>query len=277
MSTLGACLRDAEAQLGAVSETPRLDAEVLLAHALGLSRAQLLARLREAAIPPQFAALLDRRMASEPVAYIVGQCEFYSMEFRVRPPVLIPRPETELLVELALEQTGALPAKVLDLCAGSGCIGISIAKHAPAATVYAVDIADSARVLTHENAALHAVPITFFQGDLFDALPAAVGPFDCIVSNPPYVEESAWSTLPKDIRAYEAREALVAGADGLDVIRRIIRQAPPWLRPGGLLAVEIDGAQEASVIRLMAASGFADARSIPDLAGIPRVVRARRV
>lgn len=275
MATIGACLGDAEAQLRAVSETPRLDAELLMAHALGISRAQVLARLREAGVPSAFDVLLQRRLSSEPVAYIVGKCEFFSLEFRVRPPVLIPRPETEHLVETALSFLGGRPARVLDLCTGSGCVAIAIALNAAAAQVWATDLSEQALSLARENAALHHVVLRVCQGDLFDALDSKSLRFDCIVANPPYVEDETWQSLSRDIREYEDRRALVAGADGLSVIRRVIAEAPAWLQPGGLLALEMDGAQWARVRDLLHAHAFRDISCVADLAGIPRVAHGR--
>lgn len=276
MATIGACLRAAEAQLRAVSETPRLDAELLLAHAMGISRAQVLARLREACVPAQYTALLQRRLASEPVAYIVGKCEFFSMEFHARPPVLIPRPETEHLVETALAFLGARPARVLDLCTGSGCVAVVIARHAATSQVWATDRSEHALLLARENAVLHRVAVQLSRGDLFAALDREMLRFDCIVSNPPYVEEGTWQSLARDIRDYEDRDALVAGADGLSVIRRIVAEAPAWLQPGGLLALEMDGSQWACVRDLLLEHDFEGIACVHDLAGIPRVAHARR-
>lgn len=271
---LGALLTEAARQLDTVTETPRLDAEILLAHALGCSRAQLLARLREDGEAPGFEVLIARRLNYEPIAYIVGEWEFFSMSFLCRAPVLVPRPETEHLVEVALEHLGktAGPASVLDLCTGTGCAAIAIAKNAPGCRVTATDISPDALTLARENAARHRVRVDFHAGDLFSALPEAAPPFDVIVANPPYVEESDWPGLSPVIRMHEDPRALLAGPDGMEIIRRIVAEASAWLKPGGLLALETGERQSDPVRALFATTGFTHIAARNDLAGIPRII-----
>jgi release factor glutamine methyltransferase len=272
--TLGNLLAEATRRLEAVTETPRLDTEILLAHALGYTRAQLLARLRETRDVSGFEALIERRLAYEPIAYILGEWEFFSLSFCCRTPVLVPRPETEHLVEVALEYLGKASGqpRVLDLCTGTGCVAISIAHTAPQAHITATDLSTDALALARENAARHGVPLDLFQGDLFSALPPDTPPFDLIVANPPYVEESDWPELSPVIRIHEDPQALLAGPDGLDFIRRIITDAPAWLKPGGLIALETGERQFETVHALFATAGFTNIAARNDLAAIPRII-----
>jgi len=270
-------LAEITSRLAATSETPRLDAELLLAHALGCTRSRLLARLHEPSAPRDLLEpLVARRLNHEPIAYILGVWEFFSLEFAVRAPVLVPRPETEHLVEAALRHMAGGPARVLDLCTGSGCVAVSLAKNAPGATVTAVDIAQHAAALARENAQRHAATVEVYVGDLFDALPPDSAPFDVIVSNPPYVAAGAWPTLSPVITRHEDPGALLAGDDGLDLIRRIVDTAPRHLRPGGLLALEMGEEQAAAVGGLLAAAGFVDIRVHRDLAGHDRIATGLR-
>lgn len=263
--------------LAPITDTPRLDAEILLAHALRIPRASLLARLRECASVPEFDALLGRRLASEPIAYILGEWEFFSLLFRVRPPLLVPRPETEHLVESVLDFVGRSPAEVLEIGTGTGCVAVSVARNAPESRVVATDINPIAIETAAENCRRHGVDnrVTLQQGDLFKALHAHAE-FDVICSNPPYIEDGYWEHLPSVIRLYEDPGALLAGPEGLDVIRRLAESAPHYLRPGGLLAFEIGIGQHGAVEALLSAYGYHDIRFRPDLAGIPRIALAER-
>jgi release factor glutamine methyltransferase len=276
--TYGDVVRDAAARLSAVSESPRLDAELLLAHALGMSRAGLLARFRDSGPVGAFGQYLDRRLAHEPVAYILGHREFYSLDFLVRPPVLIPRPETEHLVEAALGfiTEAKRPLRILDLCTGSGCVAITLAAQMPHCEVTAVDIAPEAVTLARENAERANVRVCVLQGDLFDALPKDEALFDLITANPPYVETGEWDTLVPDITRYEDKRALLAGKDGLDCVRRIVAAAPGHLRPGGCMALEIGEKQYDDAAAVLARAGFTAMQPIFDLAKIRRIVCARR-
>ncbi|HPO16769.1 MAG TPA: peptide chain release factor N(5)-glutamine methyltransferase [Candidatus Hydrogenedentes bacterium] len=276
MPTLAERLKDAVRQLESISETPRLDAEILLAHALGYSRAQLLARLRDEMLVSDFEPLLTRRLNHEPIAYITGHWEFFSLEFLVRPPVLVPRPETEHLVETALKFLShgtTETSTVLDIGTGTGCVAVAIAKNAVKAHVTAIDIRPEALELARENARKHAVEIDFYEGDLFEAFRGIPKTFDVIVSNPPYVEEGEWERLSPVIRKHEDPGALLAGPDGLTVIRRIVSASSEYLHAGGLIALEIGERQSPAVAALMADAGFADIRFVRDLAGIDRIAR----
>ncbi|MCX5758378.1 MAG: peptide chain release factor N(5)-glutamine methyltransferase, partial [Candidatus Hydrogenedentes bacterium] len=278
-STFAERLTAAATLLAPVTETPRLDAEILLAHALGISRSALLARLRDREDAPGFDALVERRAKAEPIGYILGTWEFFSLSFIVRKPLLVPRPETEHLVESVLAHIGDPPARVLDIGTGTGCVAVSIAVNAPQAFVLATDISVNAIETATENARRHAVTnrITFRRGDLFAALEPDEGPFDVICSNPPYVEAGAWNSLPPAIRLHEDPGALLAGPEGLDAIARIIREAPPFLRPGGMLALEMDDAQRNSVECLLQEAGYRDITFTRDLAGLNRIASARAV
>ncbi len=279
MATTAERLTQAASQLAAVSETPRLDAELLLAHATGVSRATLLARLKEESRElPAFETLLDRRLRYEPLAYILGAWEFFSLEFIVEAPLLVPRPETEHVVETVLEHIGTQPAAVLDIGTGTGCIAVSVAHAARTASLIATDINPRALAVARQNAGRHHVAerITLRQGSLFQALQAGEGPFDAVCSNPPYVEDSAWSGLDPVIRLHEDPRALLAGADGLDVVRALIAEAPAWLTPGGLLAFEIGMGQYEAVRDLLKHHHYEHIRSVRDLAGIDRVAVAQK-
>ncbi|MCP4643477.1 MAG: peptide chain release factor N(5)-glutamine methyltransferase [bacterium] len=265
-------------RIASISETPRVDAEILLAHTLGCTRAQLLARLKESVDAPNFDALVQRRLDCEPIAYILGDWEFYSMTFLVGPPTLVPRPETEHLVEAVLDHIGEGPARVLELGTGTGCVALALAANAPACHVLATDIAAQALELASRNAEKHALTgrVSFAQGDLFEAVPDDAAPYDAVCSNPPYVETGAWPELSPVIRRHEDPDALLAGPDGLDVIRRIARDAQTYLKPGGLLAFEMGMGQTEAVCTLLEQHGYADIDVRPDLAGIGRVALARK-
>ncbi len=278
MSTLRDRLESATRALSEVSESPRTDAEYLLAHALGISRGALLARLDDPVEPACFDELLTRRLAHEPVPYILGEWEFFSLELAVRAPMLVPRPETEHLVEVVLEHIGDRPARVLELGTGTGCVAVAIAKNAPECTVVASDINPDAIALARSNAVRHGLEsrIQFRQGDLFDVIPADAPPFDVICSNPPYVEDEDYPNLSPDIRLFEDSRALIAGPDGLAIIRTIIDGAPERLVPGGLLALEMGLGQYAMVRGLLLDAGFDAPEVRRDLAGIERIAYARK-
>lgn len=274
MPALGARLREAAARLAPVTETPRLDAEILMAHSLGCSRAQLLARLQEDAPAPGFEELAARRAEAEPIAYIIGEWEFFGLPLLVEPPLLVPRPETEHLVEAALEHLARRPGPALDLCTGTSCVALAVARHRPDAAVTAADLSPKAVEVARRNARRLELDarVRIRRGDLFEALRPADGPFEAITANPPYVEDSAWDQLPPVIRRYEDPQALLGGPDGLAVARRIAGQARAWLRPGGLLAMEVGEGQAAAAVAMLEARGFAQTRTRRDLAGIERIV-----
>jgi release factor glutamine methyltransferase len=217
----------------------------------------------------RFLAWVERRRAGEPVAYLTGEREFYSLAFQVAPAVLIPRPETELLVETALERIAALPAcRVLELGTGSGCVAISIGKSAPRARITATDISPAALEIARANAAAHRVEIEFLQSDWFAALAGRA--FDLIVSNPPYVAEGDPHLAQGDLR-FEPRAALAAGAAGLDGIEAIVAQAGRHLAPGGTLFFEHGHDQGGCARVLLAAHGYSRVGTLTDLSGSDRV------
>ena len=266
-------LADASARLESLTETPRVDAEILLAHAMNVNRAQLLASLKEEASPGNFEAFLNRRLDAEPIAYILGEWEFYSLTFEIEPPVLVPRPETEHLVEVVLEVIGDRPARVLDVGTGSGCVSIAIAHNAPNCRVVASDIREAFLELARRNAEGHRVAdrIVFRAGDLLEALAPEDAPFDVICSNPPYVADPEWEGLPLTITRYEDPKALLAGRDGLDSIRRLVAEAQDYLVPGGMLAFEMGMGHYDAVRGLLREGGYENVSARRDLAGLDRI------
>jgi release factor glutamine methyltransferase len=265
--TLSAALAAAQQAIG------RIEARVLLREVSGQSDAYLLAHGDDAltaAQSQQYAALVARRVAGEPVAYITGRREFHGREFTVTPAVLIPRPETELLVELALQRMPAgAPCRVLDLGAGSGCIGVTIAAERPQAQVTLVDASASALEIARANAARWVPANTsVLKSDWFAAI--AGERYDLIVSNPPYVADGDVHLQQGDLR-FEPQSALAAGPDGLDDIRRIIAGAREHLLPGGWLLFEHGHDQAAACTALLRDAGFAELVAERDLAGIVRV------
>lgn len=260
--------------------THRLDAEVLLAHILNLERIQLYIQhdrpLTTAEIDA-YRRAIARRAHREPVAYITGKREFFSIELLVDRRCLIPRPETEILVETALEEIRRRfpekpELKVADIGTGSGAIAISVAKHEPRARVTAVDIDRDALDVAVANVRRTGVAdrVTLKVGELLTPLGGEL--YDAILSNPPYISEEEWRHLAPDVRDYEPRRALVGGEDGLAVIRQLIQEAKRNLAPGGFLALEIGASQGDQVVALAQASGYAKTRLVQDLAGLDRVV-----
>lgn len=258
--------------------SPRLDAELLLGEVLGVDRVRLILDsqkpLREEELA-RYRELIKRRRRGEPIAYIRGEREFYGHRFRVDARVLVPRPDTEILVETALLRTQAksLYGRALDLCTGSGCIAIAFALERPTWKVTGTDLSAGAASLARENAErLGAVFATrWLLGDLFDAL-APDERFDLITSNPPYIPGAEIATLDADVRDFEPRLALDGGADGLDVVRRIVERAPEFLEPAGVLALEVGHDQAARTAALLQARGFSEIQVKRDYAGIERVV-----
>jgi release factor glutamine methyltransferase len=265
------------AQLMAQSGLPPLEARMLLERVLGKTRAWLIAHADEAAgaeTAQAFAALAGRRREGEPIAYILGKREFYGLDFQVTRAVLIPRPETELLVELALERIPEnAVARVLDLGTGSGAIAVALAKERPQARLTAVDVDYAALSVARANASRHGVRVRFFCGDWFGALSGET--FDLIVSNPPYVAAEDPHLGMGDLR-FEPQRALVGGADGLDCIRAIVAKAGTHLRPGAWLLFEHGYDQAEACRALLEAEGYREVQSWPDLAGIPRVSGGRK-
>lgn len=263
------------------SETPRLDSEVLLAHARGCQRIQLYTRYDEALREDERSVMRDlvrRRAQSEPVAYLVGHREFFGLDFRVTPDVLIPRPDTETLVVELLELARPLASpRVLDIGTGTGCIAIAAAVNHPGGNFTAIDVSEPALAVARENAERHGVAdrIRFLTGDLFAPLEAGER-FEIIASNPPYIRDDEIETLQPDIRLHEPLSALVAGPDGLTTIRRLIAEAPRHLAPGGYLLMEIAPEQAAAVHNLLEGeAAYGEIRIIKDLPGKERVALAR--
>ena len=265
-------------------ESPRVDAEMLLAHVLGCKRIDLYGmRHGEPAaeeVRQRYRTLIGKRVEGCPVAYLVGRKEFFSLEFEVTPAVLIPRPDSEVAVMecVALAKRWSVP-RIIDIGTGSGNLAVALAKHLPGAAVTAVDISGDALAVARRNAEKHGVAdrIAFVQGDLFAPL-LEKEPFDFAVSNPPYIPTSELPGLPPGVRDYEPRLALDGGSDGYQVFERLIRDAAPLLKPGGWLIVEIGAPQEtAARQRLMAHGGYELAATLHDYAGHPRVLKARRV
>lgn len=247
-----------------------LDARILLGHALQLSRVQLITQSQRALSTDECAlacALFQRRLDGEPIAYIVGEREFYGLMLYTTPDVLIPRPETELLVDLALERA-ADNARVLDLGTGSGAIAIALAYSLPDAEVSAVDASAAALDVARRNATRHGVNVNFLQSDWYDTL--AGQQFDIIVSNPPYIVAGDPHLAQGDLR-FEPLGALTDYADGLSALRRIVEGAPRHLATGGWLLMEHGYDQAQAVRDLLARQGFQDVQSWHDLAGIARV------
>jgi release factor glutamine methyltransferase len=250
-------------------DAPRLTAELLLGHVLGCSRVRLYVDLDRPLSAEELATyrgLINRRVQGEPTQYLVGEKHFYNRTFVVDERVLIPRPETELLVDEVLQHLPLkTPSRVLDLCTGSGCIALSIAAERPYASVWAVDVSRDALEVARLNAERLGVGprVTLREGDLFGGLPEDAR-FDVIVSNPPYVATGELAGLQREVQR-EPRLALDGGGDGLDLVRRLVAEAPGWLRPGGHLAMEIGENQGPATLALLRSAGFEDARIVRDL------------
>ena len=291
-------------------QTPRLDAEVLTAHALGVPRLQLYVQFDRPLLPEELASireLVKRRQAGESVAYVVGKKEFWGLELVVDARVLVPRPDTETLVDEALTRVGRVPRarprrladakaettspetapepaadvpaprpapRIADVGTGSGAIAIALAKERPDAAVFAVDVSPDALAVARANAERLGAAVTFLEGDLAAPL-APYAPFDLIVANLPYVRAADIAGLAPEVRA-EPALALDGGADGLALVRRLVAAAPALLAPGGALVLEIGAGQAAETARLCAAAGLGDVRLARDLGQIERVVSAVR-
>jgi release factor glutamine methyltransferase len=263
-------------------EHPRRSAEWLLSSATGLSRVELYAYHDRPLSPEErarYRALVAKRAEGMPLQYATGEMPFRHLVVHVEPGVFIPRPETEVLVDVALEHiAGMAEPRVIDLCTGSGCVAVSIATEHPDARVWAVELGKTAFGTACRNA-LHAGVadrVQVVHGDLFDPLPAELlGTIDFIVSNPPYVPSADLPDLPAEVLGFEPHEALDGGADGLDVFRRIADGAGRWLTPGGGLAIELDSGRVADAAALLEA-GFEGVMVRKDLTGRDRLVYARK-
>lgn len=266
-----------EALAAARGRIPASEARLLLREVSGATPAQIAAYSERALASDASARFIDflhRREAGEPVAYLLGVREFYGREFQVGPAVLIPRPETELIVDLVRACAGESTAPaILDLGTGSGALAVTLALELPGAQVTAVDVSPAALIVARANAAALGATVTFIESDWFAALKGA-GPFDVIVSNPPYVAEDDPHLAEGDVR-FEPVTALASGPAGLDDIQRIVAEAPTFLVPGGWLLLEHGYDQAAAVRALMTAQGFSDVASARDLASIERVTFGR--
>jgi release factor glutamine methyltransferase len=276
---LTSATRQLDASSGLCADAAR-DAALLLRHVLAISHAaQLTEPERELTTEQQatFDALILRRIANEPIQYITGEQEFYGLTLRVTPAVLIPRPETEHLVEAVLAELNlAQSLRILDVGTGSGAIAIALAFHLPHAQITAVDLSAAALEVAAANTARHALAdrIRYLKSDLLDAFPPDEAPFDAIVSNPPYVPTADRASLHPQVRDHEPAAALFAGPDGLDIYRRLIPQARAALQPNGLLALEIGHGQSEAIASLL--SGWKELRFLDDLQHIPRIALARK-
>jgi release factor glutamine methyltransferase len=276
--TVGAALAVAVDRLAAAGVAePRADAEVLLAHVLGTGRTGLMLVATRPCAPAAASALealLVRRVGREPIHYLVGEREFWSLPFAVDRRVLVPRPETEVVVETAL-RLAPRARRVLDVGTGSGAIAAALARELPAARVWASDVDVGALSVARANLTRHAPAVTLVCGDLL--APFRAGAFDLVVANPPYVAETAFAGLAPEIRDHEPRRALLAGPDGLAVLRPLVAAAAEVLTPGGWLVVEMGEGQAPALGALVANDGrFATVTTADDHAGITRVLAAER-
>lgn len=261
-------------------DSPRLQVELMLAHVLRLPRLQLYLNFERVLKEPDLAALramVQRRGTREPLQHILGTVSFCGLEIAVNRHVLIPRPETEQLADLADRQLASLgdqPPVVLDLCTGSGCLAVYLAVKHPTASVVATDLSPEALTVAAENADRHGVAarVQFQQGDLFAALATAAGlpRFDLLVSNPPYIPSAEIDTLQPEVRDHDPRLALDGGRDGLSFYRRLADEAAAWVRPGGVLMVEFGDGQGAALLELFAQNPLHSARLEKDLSGRER-------
>ncbi|RYZ04803.1 MAG: peptide chain release factor N(5)-glutamine methyltransferase [Myxococcales bacterium] len=259
------------------NDSARLDVELLLGHVLGLDRIGLILHSERPLSGPElsrFRELFKRRRTGEPVAYLLGAREFYGLSLRVDARVLVPRPDSERLVEIALERTRArsMLGQALDMCTGSGCIAIAFARHRPTWSVTASDISEGALEVARDNAHRTGAirNLRFVSGSLFT--PVAGLRFDLVTANPPYIPAGDIQGLPVDVRDFEPRLALDGGPDGLDLVRDIVREAPAHLTPGGLLALEIAFDQGPRTAALLREHGYAEVTVAKDLGGRDRVV-----
>ena len=280
MSTVQELLQTGRSLLRNVA-APAIEAKVLLLEAAGLSEVEFLAlpeRVIAAKAERRFRRLIQRRLSGMPLAYILGRKEFWSMSLRVGPGVIIPRPETELLVEKTLELAPCGKVTIVDIGTGSGNIALALAKELPESRIVATDISAKALRVAGLNARDHGLEnVTFIRGSLFSAL-GGLGleeRCDFIVCNPPYVSNADWDHLPSEVRDHEPRRAFLGGRTGLDFIRRLIKGSPGYLKRGAHLLFEVGFGQADMALSLLG-SGWAERMSFADLRGIPRVLKARR-
>jgi release factor glutamine methyltransferase len=273
--------RETLLRAGVSEDDAGLEARLLAQFALGWDALRYLADARRADSPDfaaRYDALIERRLRREPLAYITGEQEFWNLSFIVSPAVLIPRPETEGIIEAALKECpdAAAPLRVADVCTGSGCLAVSLARERANASIVATDISADALAVAKRNAARHGVSdrVRFIHTDLLRDAP---GPFDLIVANPPYVPDGERPTMQPEVRDYEPPLALFAGSDGLEIVRRLLVEAAAQLGPSGVLIFEFGFGQADAVIALIARTpGLTMVRIADDLQKIPRVAVARQ-
>ncbi len=282
--TIASLLREGSQALAAAGiPTPSADTEVLLAHLMTCDRARLHAHSEEAVareVEVDYREGITRRASREPLQYITGLQEFWSLPFNVSPAVMIPRPETELIVEACVARCSKLDPRVVDIATGSGCVAVAVARELPGALVHATDLSEEALDVARLNAARNDVGgrLAFYQGDVYEPLRnlGLEGYIDFVLSNPPYVAESDLATLEPEVRDHEPRAALTPGPDPLAVHRRVAAQAPEFLVPGGFVIVEFGIGQTQDVSRAYASvAGLEVEEVLKDLAGLDRVLVVR--
>ena len=274
--TIGAILKWSEQYFGTHgAETPRLDAEVLLSHLLDEKRIYLYVHFDQPLTANELAdyrELVKRRASGEPVAYICGEKEFMGLPFKVSPAVLVPQPDTEILVETAIDRLrGKEHACVADVCTGSGAIALALAHYLPTVSVSATELSADALAIAKQNAETLdlSARAEFYEGDLLSPLSGKT--FDAILSNPPYIPSADIDGLPREVRA-EPKMALDGGADGLDFYRRLVRESEAFLNDGGFLAVECGDTQAGAIVDMANGEGFGKTEIVRDLANKERVV-----
>lgn len=286
--TLAEVINDAALKLATSGvANARLDAEVLLSHIVKKDRAWLFTHIHDELDTESrrvFEAAIQRRAQREPLQYIIGKQEFWGLDLAVTPDVLIPRPETELVVESALKIITRRDQQVtiVDLCTGSGCISVSLAKELPSARIFAADLSDKALAIARENALRHGVSerIRFLEGNLFQPLKELDirGAVDIIVSNPPYVQSGDHASLQPEVRDFEPELALIAGPRGTEIHQKIINEAPEYLKQHGALIMELGLGQAELLARMAQKTGaYGVPEVLKDLAGIERVIVAKKL
>ena len=284
LSIADAILQSAQLLRKAGVPAARREAGSLLAHGINKDRTFLISHAEDVLSDRElgdFRDRVERRAKGEPLQYITGSQNFFGLKFKVTPDVLIPRPETELLVESALELIGSANSipLICDVGTGSGCIAVALLHETSVAHAIALDISEAAIRVAKDNAVHNSVDdrISFIVSDCFQSFFAGVQPFDVIVSNPPYVSDRAIQGLQREVRNYEPHLALTAGGDGLSIIRRLLNEAPDFLKPRGHLLIEIGFDQGEAIQRLIDSSRLKLLDIHPDLQGIPRIVALQKV
>lgn len=277
MPPLWVILNQISEELSSVSDNPRFEAELLFAHALNIKRAELLGRMKEEInIPQQLNSCIERRKKHEPIAYILGYTEFFGLKIITTPPIFIPRPETEILVEEALkiiEQNNRDTINILELCTGTGCIPISIYKNTKKKiNCIATDINEKAILLAKQNAEINHVKVNFIICDLFTPI-VGNNIFDIVIANPPYIAENIRDYLPPAVKNYEDSRALFCEGEGISIIQKIAEKAKNYLTEGGWLLLEIGENQKESVERIFHQNKYDNIETLLDLQKLPRIVK----